>query len=54
MKKALASFLAAGFLILGASPAFAGPKEIIEWLKNPCVPTGDLEDDCRLPTVEIP
>ena len=49
MRKTFVSLLAAGLLVLGASPAFAGPKEIIEWLKNPCVPNGDLEDDCRLP-----
>ena len=49
MKKALVSFLAAAFLVGGAAPAMAGPEKIIEWLKNPCVPNGDLEDDCRLP-----
>ena len=49
MRKAFVSLLTAGMLIVGASPALAGPEKIIEWLKDPCVPNGDLEDDCRLP-----
>lgn len=49
VRKTLVSLLAAGLLVVGASPALAGPKEIIEWLKDPCIPTGDLENDCRLP-----
>ncbi len=49
MRKILLSVLTAALLISGAAPAAASPERIKEWLKNPCVPNGDLEDDCQLP-----
>lgn len=49
MRRLLAALLTAAFVAGAAAPAFAGPKEVVEWLKDPCVPTGDLENDCRLP-----
>ena len=49
MKRAVMVLVTGAVLLGGAAPASAGPEEIIRWLKDPCIPTGDLEDDCRLP-----
>jgi hypothetical protein len=49
MRKIVITLLTGAILAGGASSAYAGPEDVIRWLKDPCVPTGDLEDDCRLP-----
>ena len=53
MRKIVVALITGAILVGGAASATAGPvedvKDIINWLKDPCVPTGDLEDDCRLP-----
>jgi hypothetical protein len=49
VKKLVVSTFTVALVLIGATPAAAGPKEIIEWLKDPCVPNGDLENDCQLP-----
>ena len=47
MKRALTLLLTGAFLFGAVAPASAGPEEkIIRWLKDPCVPNGNLEDDC--------
>jgi hypothetical protein len=44
--------LLTGAILTGAAPtAYAGHEDVIRWLKDPCVPTGDLEDGCRLPQI---
>jgi hypothetical protein len=49
MKRVVMLLVTGAFLLGVAAPAVAGPEDVIRWLKDPCVPTGDLEDDCRLP-----
>ena len=52
MRRILLSLLTAAILVGGASSAYAGHEDVIRWLKDPCVPTGDLEDGCRLPQIQ--
>lgn len=51
MRRIALTLLTAAMLVGGATSAYAGPEDVIRWLKDPCVPTGDLEDGCRLPQI---
>ena len=49
MRKFVLAAVAAAIMAVAAPAAAATEPEIVKWLKDPCIPTGDLENSCQLP-----